>query len=192
MISTVVFMKISDRFSKEENERIHQHLDENSTKETIGESTNTSAGDFETHLPIVILDTDGQKIMSKLDEVDDPKININVQIVDNEDGSYNHVGDTPKLTTMSTVRYRGNSSLYYDKKQYALKFFNEDGTDNDLSVMGMSAGAEWVLNGTFLDKSLIRNYLAYNIAGEIMDYAPNIRFCEVFINDGTTYEYQGL
>ena len=58
--------------------------------------------------------------------------------------------------------------------------------------MGMAAGSEWVLNGTFLDKSHIRNYIAYNIAGEIMDYAPNIRFCEVFLYDGETYTYQGL
>ena len=28
----------------------------------------------------------------------------------------------------------------------------------------------------------------YNIAGEIMDYAPNVRFCEVILNG----EYQGL
>ena len=38
---------------------------------------------------------------------------------------------------------------------------------------------EWVLHGPFLDKTLIRNYMWYNIAGEIMDYAPNVRFCEV-------------
>ena len=50
--------------------------------------------------------------------------------------------------------------------------------------MGMDAHYEWALHGPYLDKSLIRNYLWYNIAGEIMDYAPNVRFCEVIL-DGT-------
>ena len=52
----------------------------------------------------------------------------------------------------------------------------------------MDAHYEWALYGPYLDKSLIRNYMWYNIAGEIMDYAPNVRFCEVIING----EYQGL
>ena len=52
----------------------------------------------------------------------------------------------------------------------------------------MDAHYEWALHGPYLDKSLIRNYMWYNIAGEIMDYAPNVRFCEVVLNG----EYKGL
>ena len=52
----------------------------------------------------------------------------------------------------------------------------------------MDSHHEWVLHGPFLDKTLIRNYMWYNIAGEIMDYAPNVRFCEVIING----EYMGV
>ena len=54
--------------------------------------------------------------------------------------------------------------------------------------MGMGAHNEWVLNGPYLDKSLIRNYLCYNLAGEIMEYAPNVRYCELIV-DG---DYRGL
>ena len=65
----------------------------------------------------------------------------------------------------------------------------DDGIENkDVSIMGMAPHHEWALHGPYLDKSLIRNYMWYNIAGEIMDYAPNVRFCEVVING----EYQGL
>lgn len=52
----------------------------------------------------------------------------------------------------------------------------------------MAADQEWVLNGPFLDKTLMRNYIAMNIAGQIMDYAPNVRYCELFVDD----EYQGV
>lgn len=54
--------------------------------------------------------------------------------------------------------------------------------------MGMDAHHEWALHGPFIDKTLIRNYMWYNIAGEIMDYAPNVRFCELMLNG----EYQGV
>ncbi len=86
------------------------------------------------------------------------------------------------------IRVRGNSSRYFDKKSYLLRFTEDDGSYADHEVMGMDAHYEWALHGPYLDKSLIRNYMWYNIAGEIMDYAPNVRFCEVILNG----EYQGL
>ena len=54
--------------------------------------------------------------------------------------------------------------------------------------MGMDAHHEWVLYGPWLDKTAIRNYMFYNLAGEMMSYAPNVRFCEVILNG----EYEGL
>lgn len=194
LVGLIIILILSDMVGKidnEENARVHQHIDNRKPIDETDISLDITAEGFSTHLPVVILNTNGQQIMSKLDTDGDPKINIEVQIIDNED-SLNSIGDTPAVETISSVRYRGNSSLYYDKKQYALEFLNADGTENVTEVMGMAAGSEWVLNGTFLDKSHIRNYIAYNIAGEIMDYAPNIRFCEVFLYDGETYTYQGL
>ncbi len=41
---------------------------------------------------------------------------------------------------------------------------------------------------SILDRSLLRNYISYNLAGELMEYAPNVRYSEVIING----EYQGL
>lgn len=54
--------------------------------------------------------------------------------------------------------------------------------------MGMSADSDWVLYGPFLDRSLIRNRLVYDVSREILSWAPDTRYCEVFL-DG---EYQGL
>lgn len=193
-LGAIAVMFVADKFDKiseKSMQREHQHLVEQKEEELPETTLDITAEGFSTHLPLVILNTDGQKILSKLDTDGDPRISINVQIIDNKNG-LNSIGDKPAVDTQTKIRYRGNSSLYHDKKQYGLKFINEDGTDNDVEVMGMEAGCDWVLNGTFLDKSLIRNYISYNIAGEIMGYAPNIRFCEVFINDGQTYTYQGL
>lgn len=105
------------------------------------------------------------------------------------DGSANRLTDEPAITTRAEIRYRGNSSRHFDKKGYRVKFTLEDReTSNDLDVLGMGAESSWVLHGPFLDKTLIRNYLGMNVAGQIMDYAPDVRFCELFVNG----EYQGL
>ena len=96
--------------------------------------------------------------------------------------------DTPAFSTRSEIRIRGNSSRTFEKLPYLLNFLDDQGKNNDIAVMGMDAHHEWVLHGPYLDKSLIRNYLWYNLAGEVMDYAPNVRFCELILNG----EYRGL
>ena len=101
----------------------------------------------------------------------------------------NHLTDTPEVSSMAEIRIRGNLSRDFDKKGYAIEFKEDDLiTNKSVSLSGMTEDSDWVLHGPFMDKTLIRNYLCYNIAGEIMDYAPNVRFCEVFIDE----EYMGV
>lgn len=158
--------------------RIHQHLA--NTKKVY-----TEEGEFNTHLPIVNIDTFGEVIPGALGEND--TIRTKIQIFD--DGEKNNkVTDVPAIDILSEIRIRGASSREFDKKNYLLKFVNEDGSSNKKSVMGMGDSNEWILHGPFLDKTLIRNYMWYNIGAEIMGYAPNCRFCEVIING----EYKGL
>ncbi len=83
---------------------------------------------------------------------------------------------------------RGHASRLFDKAPYRLNFVDENGEDNPMEVMGMPAHSDWVLYGPYLDKSLVRNYMWYNVAGEIMEWAPNVRYCELIV-DG---EYEGL
>ena len=52
----------------------------------------------------------------------------------------------------------------------------------------MGEHSEWVLYGPFLDRSLVRNKLVYDLSRELMDWAPDTRYCEVYVNG----EYQGI
>lgn len=176
--------------------RVHQHL-------TARRDTGCDCDGEElcSHLPLVIIDTGGQEIPGQLtDEVDSfaqrvysmsedggSTIQAEVKVIDNE-GWNNHPSDLPAVETGSEFRIRGYSSRYYKKLSYLLKFLDEDGSHQDIPIMGMDAHFEWALHGPILDKTLIRNYMWYNISGEIMRYAPNCRFCEVVL-DG---EYQGV
>lgn len=110
-------------------------------------------------------------------------LSVHVSIMDDPDKKH-HPDDDPDVESTALIRIRGNTSRRFDKKNYLLRFTDQDGQYQEEEVMGMDAHYEWALHGPYLDKSLIRNYLWYNIAGEIMDYAPNVRFCEVIL-DGT-------
>ena len=193
----VVAAFLGTAFSAESpNKRIHQHL------ESRGPSSMCSCDGDElcTHLPLIIIDTDGktipgepivdenrQEIGFTVDENGEELTTSFISVVDNET-SNNHPSDNPKIASSALIRIRGNSSRYFDKKNYLIRFTKDDGSYENYPVAGMDAHYEWALHGPFLDKSLIRNYMWYNIAGEIMDYAPNVRFCELILNG----EYQGL
>ena len=86
------------------------------------------------------------------------------------------------------IEIRGASSQWFEKKGYGFETRNADNSNNNVELLGMPTENDWVLHGPYSDKSLIRNALAYTMAGWIMEYAPRVRFCEVILND----EYQGV
>lgn len=169
--------------------RIHQHL------ESEYQNNTNKKDEFQTHLPIIKIDMQGQSLPKPPLRVEEQngyapnkeEVQASLSIIDYQVGCHTN---TDKATVSSQIRigYRGNSSKHFDKKSYSIHLLDNKGQANKLSLAGMSAHNEWVLNGPFLDKTLMRNYLCYNISGEIMGYAPNVRFCEVFIDD----KYQGL
>lgn len=182
-------------FVRQESSRVHQHL----TAKPKAACTSHGGEAFCTHLPLVQIETD-EDIPGKpiYDENTDKfnrstasdgsdRIVSKIKITDHEETN-NHTTDEPTITSAATIHVHGHSSRYFDKVGYKIKLIDSEGNGNDQSVMGMDAHSEWFLHGPYLDKTLIRNYMWYNIAGEVMSYAPNVRFCEVFING----EYEGV
>ena len=176
-------------------QRYHQHLEAALRPEDA-----PTDGSFATHLPLLVIDTDDVEIPGAaiLDEKNkllgytttdtgESLISAQLDVMDSSEHC-NAPTDTPTLSSAVTIRVRGNSSRAFDKKNYLIKLVDETGANAPQSLAGMDAHHEWVLHGPFLDKSLIRNYMWYNIAGEVMDYAPNVRFCELILNG----EYMGL
>lgn len=144
----------------------------------------TTTSEYQTHLPIVKINTFGQEIVNPV-KVDEHTM-ATIEIID-QANQMNHLDDESSVKTSTQISIRGNSSRFFEKKSYRLHFI-EGQQVNKLSVMNMPKNDEWILNGPFLDKSLMRNYLMMNLSSEIMGYAPRVRYCEVFINE----EYQGL
>ncbi len=141
-------------------------------------------GEFETNLPVIFIESD---------EVINGEIFVHskVSIInDDNDGQSHSITDAPDVTINAGVRYRGASSKHFDKRQYRIKFYKNDKMKNsyDYNLLGMGKSSEWVLHGPFLDKTLARNYMVYNLSSEIMEWAPECKFVELFENG----KYKGV
>lgn len=143
-------------------------------------------GVFETNLPILHINTEGQRISKE------NKIWSTITVTEADvSGESRSVMDRPDWEAAITLNYRGASSYSkFDKKQYRMKFFKKKGSDKakEYEFLGMGKNSEWVLNGPFLDKTLLRNRLVYGLGKQIFEWAPDCRYVELFI-DG---EYQGV
>lgn len=83
-----------------------------------------------------------------------------------------------------SVRGRGYSSFQYMAKPgMKLKF------DEKQPLLGMPKDKEWALIANYADRTHLRNYISYKLAGWLGDdYTPRARFVEVYLNR----QYRGV
>lgn len=75
------------------------------------------------------------------------------------------------------IRGRGNSTWGYPKKPYALKL------DSKASILGMPKHKRWCLLANWMDRTLMRNDVAFQIAKQTgLDWTPRGKFVEVIFN----------
>ncbi len=133
---------------------------------------------FISHLPIVVLNTNGQEIP------DDPRIIAEMGIIDNGLGNLNHQYDPyNNYDGLINIERRGSSSQGFPKKQYALETQDEMDNSLDVSLLGLPVENDWILHAPFSDKTLMRNYLVYYWWRKMGWYTTRTRFCEVILND---------
>jgi hypothetical protein len=136
----------------------------------------------QSNLPIVIIDTFGEEI------VNDPRITAHMGIINNETG-INQIDDPFNgYDGLISIEIRGSSSQSFPKKQYALETQDSEGENLNVPVLGMPEENDWILHAPYSDKSLLRNYLSYELARDMGRYASRTRFCELVING----DYKGL
>lgn len=179
IVALILCFYATSYISSLQKERIDQHLDEKI------ENNCQANEEFCTHLPIISIHTGGKEIPGMNGEEELLKADFDLYY---NGKTSNRLSDNINLSSKIEMKYRGNSSLFFDKHQYLIKFIKNDSSEKKVSLLGMNEENKWILNGPYLDKTLIRNYLAYNISGKIMEHVPEVRFCEVFLDD----KYQGV
>ncbi len=141
------------------------------------------------NLPIVIINTDGGATIP-----DDPRVMADMKIIFRGEGERNYLTDKDSTRYLDydgriDIEIRGSSSQVDPKKQYGFSTKQPDGVlNNNVSVLGLPADNDWILNGLVFETSLMRNYICYNLSRMIGEYASRTVYCEVVING----EYMGL
>ncbi len=137
-------------------------------------------------LPLVFINTGGQSIP------DDPKITATMGIIDNGEGNLNYISDTLNgfngYDGYIGIEMRGESSQSFPKKCYGMETRDFMGENNTVSLLGLPEENDWILNGPYTDKTLMRNFLAYNLSNNIGRYASRTKYCELYINNS----YEGV
>lgn len=121
-----------------------------------------------TGLPIVIINT--PKAAAVPPKTADWLAGTYIKII-NADGTVDYEG------TKDNIRGRGNSTWSYPKKPYALKL------DSKASILGMPKHKRWVLLANWMDRTMLRNRVAFTIAEKTcLEWTPRGEFVEVILN----------
>ncbi len=121
---------------------------------------------IDTGLPIVCVDTrDGAEINDR-----ETWIGGSMMTIYNPDLSVSYAGDI-------SIKGRGNNTWLHAKKPYSVKL------DAKSEILGMKAHKRWCLLANYVDRTLMRNEVAFEISRRTsLAYTPSGRFVELFLN----------
>jgi len=127
----------------------------------------------ETGLPILYIETpEKQIIQSKTEWIK----NAEYKLIAPHDA----VLSTGKLS----IKGRGNSSWNFPKKSYSLKFSEK------VELLGMPQNKRWVLLANWMDRTLLRNTVSFEIARKTnIDWIPRGQFVDVVLNEERVGNY---
>lgn len=129
------------------------------------------------NLPIVVINTNNQAIP------DDPKIMADMGIIWNGVGNRNYMTDPfNHYNGKVGIEVRGSSSQMFPKKSYGMELWDVNGNAIDSGLIGMPAESDWILSASYSDKSLLNNYMTYDLSAMMGWYASRCEFVEVVLN----------
>lgn len=129
-------------------------------------SVKSFVSNLNTGLPIVYINTPNASAINSR-EVWTEGVDITIVKPDN---TIDYQGST-------SMRGRGNSTWWYGKKPYALKLDKKD------KILGMKKHKRWCLLANCIDRTLMRNAVAFEISRKTsLEYSPDGRFVELILN----------
>ncbi|MBF0362366.1 MAG: CotH kinase family protein [Oligoflexia bacterium] len=92
------------------------------------------------------------------------------------------------------IKLHGKSSITYKQKSFEVEFINKEKESISKPFFNLPIGKEWIFHSPYVDRSLVRNALAYRLGREMgathnnYSFAPRSFFTEVSLDD----EYHGV
>ena len=121
-----------------------------------------------------------------------------MKVISNADGinysdTVSHPSQTVEFDGPIAIKWRGASSFGYDgtqtKKPMSVKLLKTDdinGKKDKVALLGMGKDNDWCFLAPWQDRSYIRDVLTMQLARGGYVFAPQMRYCEVFV-DGIYY-----
>ncbi len=141
---------------------------------------------YSSNLPIVKLTTLGTPMAN------DPKVPVRMQIIDNGPGNRNYTNQT-NYAFVGTImaEWQGFTGPTYPKKNYDFELVDSLGFELDTNLLGLPVEHDWIFKAEYLDRTLIKNTITYEMARRMGVYAPRTKACEVLV-DGVYSGYYTL
>ncbi|PYK02366.1 MAG: hypothetical protein DME23_01735 [Verrucomicrobia bacterium] len=144
---------------------------------------------FSSNLPLIIINTFGRSIP------DGTKIRANARFIETMGGRAWLTG-APDYDGWAGIALRGSSSLGFPKHSYAFETQDEAGEGANAALLGFPKDNDWVLYAPYTDKTLLRDFLAYELHGKMGHYSVRAKFVEVFVDSSrgrlTMSDYAGV
>lgn len=126
-------------------------------------------------LPVLVINTNKKKAIG-----DDKKTKADIFILNNK--TINTIADTSNVKSVAVkIKVRGFSSRNLPKKSYSVDLTSIKDTSL-FEALNLPPADEWILNGNFMEKSLIRNSLVYHLYKECGYDASTGKHVEVILN----------
>lgn len=144
---------------------------------------------FTSNLPLIVINPYGTTI------VPDTKRPVYMSIIDTVGGRAALAGK-PQYNGRAGIEHRGSSSLGFPKKSMGFELNDEKNEAVDVDLLGLPAESDWILFSAYNDRTLMRDVMAYELSNAMGQYAPRIRYVELFVNTGdgrlTMADYEGV
>jgi type II secretory pathway pseudopilin PulG len=145
---------------------------------------------FTSDLPLVVINMHQQSIRSVAFAP------CSVRIIPTVNGRASLFGEAD-FDGRGEVKQRGYTSLRFPKSSLTLKTRDDDGDKVKAPLLGMPSDSDWVLYAPYVDKTLLRDVLGYELSNQMGRYAPRTRFVEVFLRRSSgplsyRFDYQGV
>ncbi len=146
---------------------------------------------FSSDLPIVIVDTRGQRIVYGTYK------RASAVFIEIGDDGRARMTDPVDFAGRSGIKTRGRSTAGAPKHSYGFETWGPDDLDRDVSLLGMPAESDWVLYAPYnFDRALINNAFMFELSNRLGRYAVRTRFVEMYLNsnggDISAADYMGI
>jgi hypothetical protein len=145
-----------------------------------------TAANFTSRLPTLIISTEGRNITSEVPpggSATQQRTKGSFVCIDTFRGQ-SSIRGKPEVQELAEFEYFGQTSIGFAKQPIRIEIQDALGNDLDRSLLGMPADSDWRLRNPFNDKTLLNDFLGFELWEKMGHYSVRRKLVEVFRDTG--------